>query len=107
LTAASEALDPQTLAWVQSFQRMLNPETMADANTPRQTATPQLVTRASDPNAAPAPAPLPHRPNTYVGMPTQKQKSSWPVEVIRGLKVEKTELELGSEGKPVEEKEKQ
>jgi len=107
LTAASEALDPQTLAWVQSFQRILNPETLVDASTPQQTAAPQPVAKVSDPNTPAAPAPLPPRPDGYIGMPTQKQKSAWPYEVIRGLKVEKGELELDKEAKPVQEKEKQ
>ena len=92
LTAASDTLDPQTLAWVQSFQRILNPET-TDANAPAPGRA-QPVAKVPDPNAPAAPAPL----------PTQKQKSAWPVEIIRGLKVEKTEIELGSEGKPVQEK---
>ncbi len=103
LTAASEALDPQTLAWVQSFQRMLNPETLADANTPRQTATPHLAAQVPDPNNVMNVAPVERNPGGFIGMPTQKAKSSWPVEVIRGLKVEKTEVELGPEGKPVQE----
>jgi hypothetical protein len=72
-----------------------------DANMPRQTAAPQPVARTADPNAVPAP--LPPRPDSYVGMPTQKAKSSWSVDVIRGLKVEKTEVELGSEDKPTQE----
>ncbi|MCL5279369.1 MAG: Flp pilus assembly protein CpaB [Planctomycetes bacterium] len=104
LTAASEALDPQTLAWVQSFQRMLNPETLADANTPRQTATPQFAAQAPDPNNIMSIAPVQRSLGGFIGMPTQKAKSSWPVEVIRGTKVDKAELEVDSGGKPVQEK---
>jgi hypothetical protein len=40
----------------------------------------------------------------FIGMPTQKAKSSWPVEVIRGTKSEKTELEVDGQGNPVQEK---
>lgn len=104
LTAASEALDPQTLAWVQSFQRILNPETMgATASTPAPAA-PQAVAQASDPNNVATVAPAQPNPGPLINMPMAKPRSAWPVEIIRGLKVEKTEVALDSEGKPIMEK---
>jgi len=89
LTAASEALDPQTLAWVQSFQKILNPERPGDPNALKTAAGPQPVAKTPEPNsnvnAAPAPPPI-------WGM--QQKKSAWPMEIIRGAKVEKTEIEI-------------
>ncbi len=103
LTAASDALDPQTLAWVQSFQRILNPETMdANAPAPAPTAS-QPPAKAPDPNTMVSVAPPQPGSGGFVGMPTRKSKSSWPVEIIRGQKVEKTEVEGDSESKPPQE----
>ena len=108
LTAASEALDPQTLAWVQSFQRMLNTPETTDVTVPGLApAAPQPVAQALDPNNTVSVAPAQPGPSGPIGMPMPKPKSSWPVEIIRGLKVEKTEVTVDSEGKPVPEKEKQ
>jgi len=97
LTAASEALDPQTLAWVQSFQKILNPETPADPNVPKTAA----VAKAPDPNTRVNLAPAQPGPPAIWGI--QPKKTAWPMEIIRGAKVEKTEIEMDKEGKSPEE----
>jgi len=81
LTASSEAMDPQTLALVNQLQALLGNKPLPDANSPT------AVGAAA--NASPAAAAsLPE----YFG-----KQSAWLVTVIRGQKVEETELKL-SEG---------
>ena len=93
LTAASEALDPQTLALVTSLQRILNPETMADPNA-SQTPAGATATVQPDPNnlfnlpPVPALAPIPG---------VQPRKSTMQITVIRGQKVEETEVEMNEQ----------
>jgi Flp pilus assembly protein CpaB len=101
LTAASETLDPQTLAWVRSFQRILNPGTPLDPNVPKTAAAPPLVAQAPDPNTTVNVGPVPPGAQALWGV--QPKKSAWPMEIIRGQKVEKTEIEMDQENKPQEE----
>jgi pilus assembly protein CpaB len=105
LTAASEALDPQTLAMVDSIQRILNPERPADPNAPRTPPTLQPVAQVPDPNMPPSTgnATSPVGTTSFIGLPTEKQKTGWEVVIIRGAKSEKTELDVDSEGKPLQE----
>ncbi len=91
LTAGSEALDPQMLAWVNTIQRVLNPEMAPDPNAPGFTQ-PTSTGAVPDPNAMlslPAPS---------VPMPgVQAKKSTMAVTIIRGQKVEETEVERGDQ----------
>lgn len=91
LTAASEALDPATLALFGRIQQMLagvEPTTsVAGAPAAEQKS-------ATDPNAPatkPAPNPAPPVP-AYVA--AAQQKHAWPVTIIRGQKREETELNV-------------
>ncbi len=86
LTAASEALDPATLALFGRIQQML---TGTDP-TASASAEPKL---AADPNAVAKPAPAgPPVPEYFAA--AQQQKHAWPMTIIRGQKVEETELNL-------------
>ncbi len=106
LTAASEALDPQTLAMVDSIQRILNPERPADPNRLQPPLPP--MAKALDPNTMPntgaAVSAPPVGTTSFIGLPTEKQKAAWSVDIIRGTKLEKTELDVDSEGKPLQNK---
>jgi len=83
LTAASEALDPGTLALFGRIQQMLT------GNEP----TTEIAAAAADPNAAakPTAAVAPPVP-AYVA--AAQQKRAWPVTIIRGQKVEETEVSV-------------
>jgi pilus assembly protein CpaB len=103
LTAASEAMDPQTLALVTRIQQMLGAVPRIDPNKPSATAA-QLAGVAPDPNAGPTPmvamppvAPLPE----YVGALQQKRNTAT-VDVIRGQKREEVELDVPAEPNEVE-----
>jgi Flp pilus assembly protein CpaB len=91
LTAASEALDPQTLALVTSLQRILNPETVPDANASQASAGDTTATAQPDPNNLFNLPPLPPPPPPVVGV--TPRKSTVPVTIIRGQKVEEIEVE--------------
>jgi Flp pilus assembly protein CpaB len=94
LTAASEALDPGTLALFGRIQQML-----AD-NEPSTSAAPAAVdpNAPAEPNAVAKPAPAPVAPAPplppYVAAAVQQQKHARTVTVIRGTKVEETEVSL-------------
>ena len=78
LTASSEAMDPQTLALVNQLQQMLGNRPRVDVNCPP---------------ALPAPAgPDPSVP-PYFGSITAR-RSTWPMTIIRGQKVEEAEIKL-------------
>ncbi len=94
LTAASETLDPQTLAMVGSIQKILNPERTVDVNAPKTVAASQLTAKVSDPNAPASPM-LP-QVNLPLIPAIQSKKTGWPVEIIRGQKVETTDVQAGS-----------
>ncbi len=93
LTAASEALDPQTLMLIESFQRILNPDAQADPNAPKKAPGPAPSVKAPGPDAAVS---VPPGEQPIWGI--QPKKSAWPMEIIRGTKVEKTEVEASKEG---------
>ncbi len=87
LTAASEALDPQTLALFGRIQQML-----AGIEPTTASAEPKP---AADPNAVAAkPAPAPAGPPIPEYFAATQQKRAWPMTIIRGQKVEETELNL-------------
>jgi len=92
LTSASEALDPTTLALFGRIQQMLaggEPTAAAALGTGEQKP-------VTDPNAAAKPAPTAGPPvPAYVA--AAQQKRAWPMTIIRGQKVEETELSM--EGK--------
>jgi Flp pilus assembly protein CpaB len=95
LTAASETLDPQTLAWVTSIQRMLNPQIGRDPNVP---AEPNFPKR---PVAAP-PAVLTHDPNTALNMATAASQPQTVPGVAPASKTRTVELIKASDRKEVE-----
>ena len=78
LTAASEAMDPQTLALVDQLQQLLGNQPPADPNCP------PVAKAAPDPNALASLA-------ASVGSLSPK-RSAWPMTIIRGQKIEETEL---------------
>jgi Flp pilus assembly protein CpaB len=78
LTAASEAMDPQTLALVDQLQQLLGNKPPADANCPPRE---RPVAKAPDPNTL----------ADAVGGLSSK-RSAWQMTVIRGQKVEETEV---------------
>jgi Flp pilus assembly protein CpaB len=80
LTAASEAMDPQTLALVDQLQQLLGNKPPADANCPPRA---RPVAKAPDPNTL----------ADAVGSLSPK-RSAWQMTVIRGQKVEETEVKL-------------
>ncbi len=82
LTAASEAMDPQTLALVDQLQQLLGNKAPADANCP-PTARP-VAKAAPDPNTL---ASL-----TESAGSLSPKRSAWQMTIIRGQKVEETEL---------------
>lgn len=102
LTASSEALDPQTLAWVTSIQRMLNPQMVPDPNTVKAVAAtqpvPQGIVQAPDPNTMlnvlTVQQPIPG---------VQAKKSTMQITVIKGQKVEETEVDMPDENKEKQE----
>jgi Flp pilus assembly protein CpaB len=100
LTAASEAMDPQTLALFSRIQQMLSGGPMVDPNKP-STAAAQLAGAGTDPNAGPIPLPAMPTPE-YVGTLQQKRVTS-KVDVIRGREREEVELEVKNEPNEVEE----
>ena len=90
LTAASESLDPQTLALVSSIQRMLNPLPATDPNTTEPATVRPISPTGSDPNVV-GNMPSIGGAETISGL--QPRRAAWQVTVIRGQKVEETELE--------------
>jgi Flp pilus assembly protein CpaB len=80
LTAASEAMDPQTLALVDQLQQLLGNKPPADANCPPRE---RPVAKAPDPNTL----------ADAVGGLSSK-RSAWQMTVIRGQKVEETEVKV-------------
>ncbi len=104
LTAASEAMDPQTLALFSRIQQMLGEGPAIDANRPSTTPA-QLAGAGADPNAGPtlpSAMPLPPMPTPeYVGAFQQKRVTT-KVDVIRGQKREEVELEVKNEPNEVE-----
>lgn len=84
LTAASEAMDPQTLALVSSIQQILNPQAAPDPNAPKPAEVQAAAPTAPDPNLLPIPGLLPKR-------------STWQVTVIRAQKAEEVELDVEAE----------
>jgi pilus assembly protein CpaB len=101
LTAASETLDPQTLALFGRIQQMLaSSDSTLDPNV-LLTLRPPKPAAAPEPNAPPADAsavgPIPD----YMGAIGERQRSAWQMTVIRGQKVDQEELELAPE-KPEE-----
>ncbi|GEM_PF-1203824 len=93
LTAGSEALDPQTLALVTSLQRILNPEAVPDPNALQPPAAATATVRPDPNNLFNAP-PLP-APTQIPGI--APKKSTVEITVIRGQKVEETEVERNEE----------
>ena len=92
LTAASESLDPQTLALVSSIQRVLNPSPVLDPNAVRSATVGSIGPTAGDPSTTintPSGGDL----ETIAGF--KRRRSAWQVTVIRGQNVEETELEAG------------
>ncbi len=88
LTAASEAMDPQTLALVDQLQQLLGNKPPADANCPPPA---RPVAKAPDPNTL----------ATESGTSLFSKRSAWQMTVIRGQKVEETEVKLAdNEGQP-------
>jgi len=87
LTAASEALDPQMLALVSSLRQMLNPQPVSDPNASKSAEGQPVATTAPEPILGVAP-----------------KRSAWQMTIIRGQKVEETEVELGKEKLQEEEK---
>lgn len=85
LTASSEALDPQTLALVNQLQTLLGNRPAGEVNSPP---------------AAPVPA-APEKPAGPVAPPDSMRivakRSTWPVTIIRGQKVEEAQLKLTDE----------
>jgi Flp pilus assembly protein CpaB len=92
LTASSEALDPATLAWVTSIQRMLNPDMAPPARPVTATTGPEAT--AADPNRVPDVLAIPG---------IQFQKSTMQITVIRGPEVTETEIEAGTTEQPTTE----
>jgi len=94
LTASSEALDPQTLALVNQLQQMLGNRPAVDANSPPAPA----VQTQPDPGGSLSVPP-------YFGSLTAR-RSTWPITIIRGQKVEEAEIKLkddqGEETPPAE-----
>jgi Flp pilus assembly protein CpaB len=90
LTAASEAMDPQTLALVDQLQQLLGNKPPADANCP---PAPRPVAKAPDPNTL----------AESIGSLSSK-RSTWQMTIIRGQKVQETEVKLteneGEEAQP-------
>jgi Flp pilus assembly protein CpaB len=82
LTAASEAMDPQTLALVDQLQQLLGNRPPADANCPP--ATRPVAKAVPDPNTL---ASL-----TGSAGSLSPKRSAWQMTIIRGQKVEETEL---------------
>jgi Flp pilus assembly protein CpaB len=97
LTAASETLDPQTMALFGRIQQMLassdstlDPNALLALQGPKPGATPE-------PNVAPAgTAPAGPFPE-YVGTLAEKRKSAWQMTIIRGQKVEQEEVAAPAE----------
>ncbi len=85
LTAASEAMDPQTLALVDQLQQLLGNKPPADANCPPPA---RPVAKAPDPNALADAGGL------------SPKRSAWQMIVIRGQKVEETEVKLADNEDP-------
>jgi Flp pilus assembly protein CpaB len=91
LTAASEALDPATLALFSRIQQML---TGVEPTISTGAAPATAEQKPGDPNAVAKPAPTaPPAVPEYVA-PRPQQKRAWPVTIIRGQKVEETEVNL-------------
>lgn len=90
LTAASEAMDPQTLALVDQLQQLLGNKPPADANCPPAA---RPVAKAPDPNTL----------AESIGSLSSK-RSTWQMIIIRGQKVQETEVKLteneGEEAQP-------
>jgi len=87
LTAASEALDAQTLALFNSIQAALGGQPLVDPNLAKAAAPvpePNVVTVAPV-QAAPEPEPMPSK------------RSMWQMTIIRGQKVEEAELDTPDE----------
>jgi Flp pilus assembly protein CpaB len=80
LTAASEAMDPQTLALVDQLHQLLGNKPPVDPNCP------PVAKAAPDPNTQASP------PESAGSLPAKK--SSWQMTVIRGQKVQETEVKL-------------
>jgi Flp pilus assembly protein CpaB len=78
LTAASEAMDPQTLALVDQLQQLLGNKPPADANCP------PVAKLAPDPNTL---ASL-----TEAAGNLSQKRSAWQMTIIRGQKIEEAEL---------------
>jgi len=94
LTASSEAMDPQTLLLFNQLQQMLGNRAPADANSAAPAAEPYPAGRITA--AAP-----PALPASF--MPLSSRRSAWQISVIRGQKVEETELKLkDSENEPAD-----
>jgi Flp pilus assembly protein CpaB len=92
LTAASETLDPQTLALFGKIQQMLaSSDSTLDPNALLALQGPKAKT-PPEPNAPPASAvpagPLPD----YIGALAEKKKSAWQMTIIRGQKVNQEEV---------------
>ena len=109
LTASSEALDPQTLAWVTSIQQMLNPQMVIrpaarqSIRTLRRSAAATHLSPQPTAQAAAANAML----NALAVQPpipgVQAKKSTMQITVIKGQKVEETEFERPDETKDANE----
>jgi len=84
LTAASEAMDPQTLALVGQLQQLLGNQPPADPNCA------PVARTGPDPNAL---ASLTESAGTWL-----QKRSAWPMTIIRGQKIEETELKQTNEG---------
>jgi hypothetical protein len=82
LTASSEAMDPQTLALVNQLQVMLGNKRVGDANSPPAVA---ALAAQAEPDLGGGPSVL--------GRITPK-RSTWPMTIIRGPKVEEVEIKL-------------
>jgi pilus assembly protein CpaB len=82
LTAASEAMDPQTLALFRSIQRTLGTEPFVDVNSlPGTAQTSGRITGAA-----------PSMPEAFAALP--QRRSAWQMTIIRGQKVEEAEIKM-------------
>jgi Flp pilus assembly protein CpaB len=89
LTAASEAVDPQTLALFRNIQHTLGAEAFVDVNGLPGTG----ATRAgADPNGRITTAVAPPIPESF--LPLSQKRSAWQMTIIRGQKVEEAEFEI-------------
>jgi Flp pilus assembly protein CpaB len=91
LTAASETLDPQTMALFGKIQQMLaSSDSTLDPNALLALPGPK-ASAPSEPNATPANAAAGPFPE-YVGALAEKKKSAWQMTIIRGQKVNQEEI---------------